>query len=244
MQTENISNLPFARAIRKYGICSFKFEVMLEEYGSEAQQKCKDAEMLAIELFESQVPHGYNATAGGDGAIGFKHTEGFKAAQAARTSERNKLPEVQAFLKERNSRPEVKAAKAAILVERNKDPEFKARLKVANSDHKVRAKRSASARAASSRPEVKEKQSAAQKIAQNRPEVKAKSNISDLHKKAKKLTLCVETGVVFGSLTDARQWVVTNGFPNAGLSRLSECANGKVKSAYGYTWKFIEKEMA
>jgi len=62
------NNQPIIRAIQKYGYDNFEFKVLLEG---------EDKFLLKIEeprLIKELSPH-YNATLGGDGILGYKHTE-------------------------------------------------------------------------------------------------------------------------------------------------------------------------
>ena len=43
----------------------------------------------------------------------------------------------------------------------------------------------------------------------------------------------------FKSIADATKEIKKNN-PNALCTHISECANGKIKSAYGYVWKFAK----
>lgn len=53
---------------------------------------------------------------------------------------------------------------------------------------------------------------------------------------------CIETGAVYVSLAEAVKWLADIGQPKAQVRPISEVARGVRKSAYGYTWKFIERK--
>jgi len=59
------------KAIRKYGFDNFKKEILLTSTFSYV----KEMEVKAIAAFNCFKPHGYNLTKGGDGTLGFKHSE-------------------------------------------------------------------------------------------------------------------------------------------------------------------------
>jgi group I intron endonuclease len=59
------------KAIRKYGFDNFKKEILLISTFSYV----KDIEVRAIAAYSTMIPAGYNMTTGGDGTIGFKHSE-------------------------------------------------------------------------------------------------------------------------------------------------------------------------
>lgn len=49
---------------------------------------------------------------------------------------------------------------------------------------------------------------------------------------------CLDTGVCYDSLSDACSWLVSVGKTKAQSRPLSDCAKGKTKTAYGYTWSY------
>lgn len=57
-----------------------------------------------------------------------------------------------------------------------------------------------------------------------------------------KAVMCVETGTIYKSCRDALKSL--GKADKRGASTIGAVANGNRKSAYGHTWKFIEKEMA
>jgi hypothetical protein len=57
------------------------------------------------------------------------------------------------------------------------------------------------------------------------------------HAQAKAI-LCVETGVIFGTGKLAEEWLKST-IGSGDNSRISKVCRGLIKSAYGYTWKFV-----
>jgi group I intron endonuclease len=71
----------FYSAIRKYGLESFEYEVLFESVlltNDELNILLNEKEKHFIQMFDS-FNNGYNLTLGGDGQIGFKHSEKTKA---------------------------------------------------------------------------------------------------------------------------------------------------------------------
>jgi group I intron endonuclease len=64
------------KAINKYGVNNFTFEI-IEELESEVLGL--EREVFWIQHYQSFGPAGYNLTAGGDGSSGFKHSEETKS---------------------------------------------------------------------------------------------------------------------------------------------------------------------
>lgn len=48
-------------------------------------------------------------------------------------------------------------------------------------------------------------------------------------------------GMCFASMTCAKDWLITNGFPKASIAAISRVCLGKNKSAYGRSWSFATK---
>jgi group I intron endonuclease len=252
----------FARAINKYGADAFSFDVVLEEHGPDAVAKCKDAEMLVIAMANAQVPNGYNITAGGDGALGVVKSPALIASIKLRVKEqwvekreimltalnteetKKRISEgtKKAFAKNPDSLKKLGAASKAHWA----DPE-KRQMRL-NSLTQGSEKLSASLKKYFANPENRKKLGVAIKAGQDNPETKAKMSASsrkrfkpggDLYYKVREI-VCIETGVVFANQRQAALWASEKGVG----WMVAAVANGKRKSAYGHTWKFIEKEMA
>ncbi|MNQ91414.1 GIY-YIG catalytic domain protein [compost metagenome] len=52
--------------------------------------------------------------------------------------------------------------------------------------------------------------------------------------------LCVETGMIFDTLLDAKNWLMLNGHPKASPSAIGRTCRGSVPRAYGFKWKYNE----
>ena len=70
----NKYNMYFHRAIRKYGVDNFDWDVL--DY-CETYDELNNAEIKAIEKYNA-FGNGYNLTKGGKGSVGFRHSEEFK----------------------------------------------------------------------------------------------------------------------------------------------------------------------
>lgn len=66
---------------------------------------------------------------------------------------------------------------------------------------------------------------------------KKRPEITGANHKLSKKVLCIETGAVFDSVSDAARWLKINGRHKALPSNISSACNGKLKSAYGYKWR-------
>ena len=66
-------HLPIGRAIRKYGWENFEHNIVFENLSERA---AKTLEKLYIAMYETQHDeHGYNMTCGGDGVVGYHHSD-------------------------------------------------------------------------------------------------------------------------------------------------------------------------
>ncbi len=59
------------QAIKKYGLDSLKFDILCEG----CEEDIKKLEIAMIEKYNTVAPGGYNLTAGGEGTVGFAHSE-------------------------------------------------------------------------------------------------------------------------------------------------------------------------
>jgi hypothetical protein len=119
--------------------------------------------------------------------------------------------------------------RTASLREASARPETKSRARAAssrnNAKSEVRAKISASAKAYWSTPGVKE--------ARLGPLLAASAAV------CAKRVLCVTTGEVFPSFADAARWVRESN-PKASHSAIVNACKGKLKSAYGHSWRYAD----
>lgn len=53
--------------------------------------------------------------------------------------------------------------------------------------------------------------------------------------------LCIETGHIFDSLTEASKWLGVKTI-HSGQVSISNCLNGRAKTAYGYHWEYVKEE--
>jgi group I intron endonuclease len=63
-------------AIRKYGSINFKIEILEENLTEKEANLC---EILYISFLNTRPPGGYNLTDGGEGKVGYKHSEATRA---------------------------------------------------------------------------------------------------------------------------------------------------------------------
>lgn len=87
------------KAIRRYGADSFIKEILVVgDY-----QYIKELEVKAIEAFDTMSPKGYNLTTGGDGTIGYRHTDFTKEKLSELTRIRMSNPECRNHLSKLNT---------------------------------------------------------------------------------------------------------------------------------------------
>ena len=74
------------QAIKKYGLDSLKFDILCEG----CKENIKKLEIAMIEKYNSMAPNGYNLTAGGEGSVGYTHSEETRRKmRESRTGKRN-----------------------------------------------------------------------------------------------------------------------------------------------------------
>lgn len=89
-------NSPFHKALDKYGVDNFIYEVLFEFYCNDKQQLTSllnEKEQYFIQIFKSNNKQfGYNLTDGGDGQLGYKCTEeGRKKRSESKMGEKNPM---------------------------------------------------------------------------------------------------------------------------------------------------------
>ena len=121
-----------------------------------------------------------------------------------------------------------------------------ARSRAFAADPEALARRNASIKAAYLRPDVRAKIKknartplalANHKAAMERPEVREKLRQANAVR-----VQCIETGQIFPMVLSAVQWLKENGRPKAQGVHICQASAGKVKTAYGYTWRYISRE--
>ncbi len=74
------------QAIKKYGLDLFKFDILCEG----CEEDIKKLEIAVIEKLSTIAPRGYNLTAGGEGVVGYRHSEETRRKMGeSRTGKRN-----------------------------------------------------------------------------------------------------------------------------------------------------------
>lgn len=89
--------LKFGRAIEKYGWDSFEHEIVNTNLSEEAAKSIEQRLIREFHTYDDE--YGYNMTMGGDGVIGFKHTDEAKQIMSLRKIGENH-PNYQKHLKE------------------------------------------------------------------------------------------------------------------------------------------------
>lgn len=59
---------------------------------------------------------------------------------------------------------------------------------------------------------------------------------------AKSVPVVCSNGMIFKSATSAAAWLRNNGWPKASPSGVSAARRGVVRTAYGYTWKYVDEK--
>lgn len=213
------SDYPVGRALKKYGLENFSVEVVAE--GKTIEELCM-LERQFIAAFNSNDPDfGYNLTDGGEHIAGWHHTDQARANISAALSgkpftESHKEALRQANLGENNPN-----------YGKHLTEEHKAKLSAALSGEKnplYGVPRS---------EEVKRKISETKRANGRNEEAIAKA------KEASSIpVLCVETGEIFSSITEAAASI------GAKRTAVSYVCHGKAKSVKGYTFRFVDTEKA
>lgn len=80
------SNYLFHKAIRKYGKENFIWEIICE---CNSKKELNEKEKFYIKFYNTKTPKGYNLTDGGEGMVGWHHTEKTKRIMSENNSGEN-----------------------------------------------------------------------------------------------------------------------------------------------------------
>jgi hypothetical protein len=169
-----------------------------------------------------------NLTDGGEGATGHRQTDEAKMKSRAAATAAWALQSHRKKVAEAWSNPELKARHAASVRRARATPMLKEKI-------------SKSSRGVWSRPEYRERITAAISAAWKDPDSRARRIASlsvAIRKDRAKTVICVETNRPFDTVTDAAKWLRENGWPKACPPNIVATCKGRVKAAYGYTWRY------
>ena len=213
----NNLSIPYAgslinRARKKYGVDGFELIILKE---------CPDEEMNQLEMYfikelNTKRPNGYNLTDGGNSTNGYTHTEETKRKMSEALKGKNN-PNYGKHLSEEHKR---KLSEA---------------LRGKHHTEEARRKMSESKKGRTLSEEHKRKISDAQKGENNH--FYGKHHTEETKRKLSKpvLQLDKRTGEVIREFPSAREVERVTGYDQANISK---CCLGKLKSAYGFRWKF------
>lgn len=233
------SNKYFTRAIKKYGWENFNHEILFEGL---TKKQAGEMEQHLIEKYDCIMPKGYNKSKGGEyGFSGVHHS--VEARQ--KISEANKgtnSPWYGKHLSDETRRKISEVKKRAFL----NNPDLRRKIGEANKGRpsarkdthlssETRQKISESKKGSHHSPETRQKISEAHKGAHLSDETRKKMSESMKGKNAKAV-ICVETGILYSSTTEAAKSIgVSTGV-------MSMAVRGIRKTSGGYHWKYAEMQ--
>ena len=210
------------RAIQKYGKENFYIETVEE---CDTIEELNEREKFWIAKSDCIAPKGYNLTEGGEGA---SHSEVTRQKMSVvnrkrfeNIAEREKIAEK---LRGRKDSEEVKAKKSAAQKKRYSENPLACQ------------KQSEGLKIRFSNPEERKKNSVTMKKykAEHPVSEETRAKIFSTKAKYRKKVICVETGEIFKSVSDAAK------FMNVEPTRISRVCRGVRQTYHGYHWKFVE----
>lgn len=124
------------------------------------------------------------------------------------------------------------------------------RIRALNMPLEHRAKIAAALRGRKASVETKAKQSLAKLGILGSPEMRERMRVvaanrpphyyDALRTAGHRSVICVDTGIKFGSIILAQQWLRENGHPKASRGNISTCCQGERNFASGYRWKYAK----
>lgn len=182
------SRMYIAKAIAKYGPEQFEWTVLLESENNE--ELCK-VERVMIAMLKTKVPKGYNLTDGGEGSVGFHHSEAAlaKLRKPKSAETRAKLSAAAIGRKRGPFSAKTRAKMRAVAKRRKFSAETRAKIsaaaKVRKFSAETRAKMGATRKGRKHSDETKAKIAAAHKGLPCSAEAKAKISATKRAKKRK-----------------------------------------------------------
>lgn len=206
-----------------------------------------------VEVIAQRVEAGCiltNRTSGGDGVIGYEWTDAHRekisliSKRLWQSDEyRNKVVErVSAGQRRIWADPDYRKSTIEKMAA-GIDPAEKSRTTTEQNvktwaDPLVRAKRVAGIKAAKADPDYRAKEDARLRAMWN--DSQRKSQLRDSKRGSMKSVLCVEAGLTFDAIKAATRWLVEQGFKSAAKANIRSVCQGKMKTAYGYKWQFVD----
>lgn len=213
MERASGRNSLWTRIFRKHGFVPEKIAENLTE---------KDAFRIEVETIIRLAPL-CNFTAGGEGITGYRHT--------ANTKERLHKAHFQ-----RKQTPETIEKRAVLLRGKKRSIEFREAVSARKTGQKhtleTRQKMSI-ARVGLHRDPVSIEKTASWHRGRKRSD-EARMRMSEAQPRLP--VICIETGNVFASITEAEKWLKINGHPRATKTGVWMALMGKHQKSYGYTW--------
>lgn len=225
-----IGNQYFYRAIKKYGWENIKHEILFS--GLTKEEACKK-EIELIEHYQSNKRiYGYNISSGGEGGeagVQFSEEHRLKISVALKG---NKNPSGKPISEEH--RKHLSDCKSGInhpFYGKHLSEEHKKHISDSNSKEKAYwyGKKI---------PESARKKMSEKQMGKNNNNYGKHFSLDHKNKLAKAhniKTICVETGITYDSM------LIASKLTGVCYSSISNCCNGKAKTAGGYHWKLIEK---
>lgn len=253
-------------AMRKYGILTFKFEI-IEKIKSnninDLNNKLYKLEKMYIKILNTKVPNGYNVTDGGEGLAGIEFSEEHKQkisdALSGRTFSKEHCIKISKASKGRTSpnknkklskSHKMKLSKSmAGKYDGNKNPFYgkkhniKTRELISKklSDGRLRGEKNPFYGKKHSKKTIEELKKIG-KERQNNPKIRKKNMKNQPSRKPIKI-IDKDSGKtikVFLSLSQACRWIQNNTNYSGDRSYMTEIYKAKEKIAYGFKWKIVE----
>lgn len=240
------NNIYFTRAVKKYGWENFNHEIL---FTGLSKKEAGRIEQYLIEKYDCIMPKGYNKSKGGDyGALGIHHSEETKKKisealsgknhylygkhRSKKTKEKLRQAHLGKRLSEETKRKIGESSKGRKHTKEDlkKMSEWQIGKKLSE---ETKRKISESHKGKRLSEETRRKISESNKGKHLSPETRKK--ISESHKgKTVKAIICIETGTLYSSVTEAAKSI------GIAKSNISAAARGLQKTSGGYHWKYVE----
>lgn len=219
---QNKNNTIFYNAIKKYGWENFSHELIEENIKTldEANEREKYWIAYYHTFIEDPKCWGYNMTAGGSG-VPHKQSEETKKKISKALTGRQMTEDHKAKINKTLKRKQIICIETKVIYESISEAARQTGISRENIKTALNGKRLSAGGYHWALVDDQEK-------------ISELSALAGKYKAAKRSVICIETGFVFESISEAARRV------NVGQSGISNVLSGKCKTAGGYHWKYLE----
>lgn len=172
-----------------------------------------------------------NVTSGGQGISGYRHSEESKR----KIAEKNKLIQT-GKVRSKEHREAIGNGSRG----KKKSKEMVAKLKATKNQDKYKKIAAEVGRRNATDQDIRKKRFASLSKAMKGRVFSNEHRVNLSRSQGGKKVRCIETQTIFETASEAAKWLQANGKPSAFVGNITNQIKGKHKTAYGFTWEFVD----